>query len=166
MPEEKSATLSEALEAHDTASVVAIAGHPLHAMMVHFPIALAILTLGADLLYWWDGDPFWLRAGLWSAGVAFFTAIAAGLVGLVELLLVPGIRTRVSGWAHGVAGVMLTAVLGASWSLRLLRPEAVLPLGLPLALLGAVLAAFAGWHGGKLIFHHGIAIKASEPPPE
>ncbi len=146
------------IESADSASVVAMAGHPLHAMMVHFPIVLGFATLAADLFFWWGGDPFWARAGVWAIGVGFLAGVAAGLVGLAELLLVRGIRLRGSGWAHGVAAVMLISVLGMNWGLRLNRPEDVLPLGLGLSALGAVLIGFAGWHGGKLIYHHGIGL--------
>lgn len=142
----------------DVSSAVAVAGHPLHAMSVHFPIALVIATLGADVFYWWSADPFWLRAGLWSAGFAFATGVGAGLVGTVELLLVPGIRSRVASWAHAVAAMMLLSVAGLNWGLRLHMPEAVLPHGLLLSLLAAGLTGLAGWHGGKLIFHHGIGL--------
>lgn len=142
-----------------TASVVAVAGHPLHAASVHFPIALAVLTLGADLVLWWDGDPFWQRAGLWAAGLGFVTGALAGLIGLAELLLVAGIRLRVTGWAHGVAAVMLIAGLGANWGLRMHDPDAVLPHGLLLSGLVLLLTGIAGWHGGKLVFHHGIGLK-------
>ncbi|AMY69363.1 DUF2231 domain-containing protein [Frigidibacter mobilis] len=150
------------LDSADSASIVALAGHPLHAMMVHFPIVLGMATLAADLFFWWGGDPFWARAAVWAIGVAFLAGVAAGLVGLAELLLVRGIRLRGSGWAHGVAAVMLISVLGMNWGLRLTRPEDVLPLGLALSALGAVLIGFAGWHGGKLIYHHGIGLVADE----
>lgn len=154
------------LEAADSASVVAMAGHPLHAMMVHFPIVLGMATLAADVFFWWGGDPFWARAAVWAVGVAFLAGIAAGLVGLAELLLVRGIRLRGSGWAHGVAAVMLISVLGMNWGLRLTRPEDVLPLGLGLSALGAVLVGFAGWHGGKLIYHHGVGLVDAEDEDE
>ncbi|HSP25603.1 MAG TPA: DUF2231 domain-containing protein, partial [Saliniramus sp.] len=61
-------------------STIALAGHPIHAMMVHFPIALVLATLGVDVFYWWTADPFWLRVGLWSIGFAFATGVAAGVV--------------------------------------------------------------------------------------
>ncbi|MEQ8266481.1 MAG: DUF2231 domain-containing protein [Parvibaculum sp.] len=149
------------IEEKDVGSAIAVAGHPLHAMSVHFPIALVVATLGVDVFYWWTGDPFWLRAGLWSAGFAFATGIAAGLVGTAELVLVPGIRGRVASWAHGVAAMMLISVAGLNWGLRLTAPEAVLPHGLLLSLLAAGLTGLAGWHGGKLIFHHGIGLMVS-----
>ena len=60
----------------DVGSAVALVGHPIHVMMVHFPIAFVVATLGIDVIYWWSGDPFWVRAGLWSAGFAFWSGAA------------------------------------------------------------------------------------------
>jgi uncharacterized membrane protein len=91
--ERKNPVMAE-IEEKDASSAVAVAGHPLHAMTVHFPIALAFATLAVDLFYWYSGDPFWVRAGLWSSGGVFFMGLAAGLVGTAELLAVPGIRGR------------------------------------------------------------------------
>ena len=59
----------------DTGSAVAVVGHPIHVMMVHFPIAFVIATLGVDVFYWWSGDPFWVRVGLWAAGFTFWTGV-------------------------------------------------------------------------------------------
>lgn len=52
---------------HRTESRIAVAGHPIHAMLVTFPIALTMCTLGADGFYWWTGDAFWARAALWAS---------------------------------------------------------------------------------------------------
>lgn len=152
----------EEVAAEPVASAVAVAGHPLHAMSVHFPIALVIATLGCDLFYWWSADPFWLRVGLWSSGFAFATGVAAGLVGTAELLLVPGIRIRVASWTHAVAAMMLISIAGMNWGLRLVDETAVLPHGLLLSLLASVFTVLAGWHGGKLVFDHGIGLMISE----
>lgn len=149
------------LQKLDVSSAVAVAGHPIHAMSVHFPIALVIATLGVDVFYWWSADPFWLRVGLWSAGFAFWTGVGAGIVGTAELLLVPGIRKRAASWAHGIAAMTLLAVAGANWGVRLIDVNAVLPHGLLLSLLATVMTAIAGWHGGKLIFDHGIGLMVS-----
>ena len=146
------------LEEKDVSSAVAVAGHPLHAMSVHFPIALVFITLAIDLLYWWSGDPFSLRAGLRSAGGAFFSGMAAGAVGTVELLSVAGIRERVASWAHAIAAMMLIALAGLNWGLRVTNAAEILPHGLLVSVLAAVMTGMAGWHGGKLIFDHGIGL--------
>lgn len=151
----------EKLEEKDKTSAIAVAGHPLHAMSVHFPIALVFGTLAVDVFYWWTADVFWLRVGVWTAGVAFFTGLGAGLVGTAELLLVPGIRARVASWAHAIAAVMLISIAGANWGLRIGMEDAVLPHGLLLSCLAAVMTGVAGWHGGKLIFDHGIGLMVS-----
>lgn len=146
----------------DVSSAVAVAGHPIHAMAVHFPIALAIATLGVDVMYWWSGDDFWLRAGLWATGGAFVTGTLAGLVGTAELVLVPGIRSRAASWTHAIAAMMFLSIIGMNWVVRLADLAAVLPLGLALSALGAVFTGLAGWHGGKLILHHGVGIMVSD----
>ncbi|GGA49547.1 DUF2231 domain-containing protein [Pelagibacterium lentulum] len=146
---------------HDITSAVAVAGHPIHAMSVHFPIALVIGTLGLDLLYWFSGDPFFLRASVWSAGSAFILGVAAAIVGTAELLLVRGIRSRVGSWTHAVAAMTLLAIAGTNWGVRLVAPDEVLPHGLALSVLASIFTGIAGWHGGKLVFDHGVGLMVS-----
>ncbi len=142
-------------------SAVAVVGHPIHVMMVHFPVAFVVATLGVDVFYWWSGDPFWLRVGVWAAGAAFWTGVGASIVGTGELLLVRGIRLHEASWSHAIAAMTLVAIAGASWGLRMTDPQSVLPHGLVLSMLASVMVGFAGWHGGKLVFDHGIGILVS-----
>jgi len=150
----------EAVAVHDTDSAVALVGHPVHAMLVHFPIAFCVATFGADLLWWFGADVFWLRVGLWAAGLAFLSGIAAAIAGTAELILVKGIRIRVASWTHATAAMMLISILGANWGLRLAGAE-VLPHGLALSGFAVLFAGFAGWHGGKLVLDHGVSVMAS-----
>ncbi|TYL86659.1 DUF2231 domain-containing protein [Bradyrhizobium rifense] len=145
----------------DVGSAVALVGHPIHVMMVHFPIAFVIATLGVDVFYWWSGDAFWARVGLWSTGMAFWSAVAASIVGTGELLLVRGIRLLEASWSHAVAAMTLVAIAGANWGLRLVDTQSILPHGLALSALASVMVGFAGWHGGKLVFDHGVGILVS-----
>ena len=159
--EDDASPVMQAVFDMDASSAVAVAGHPVHAMLVHFPIALVFATLGTDLAYWYTGDDFWLRASLWAAGGAFAMGILASIAGTAELLLVPGIRVRVASWNHAVVAMVLLAVIGTNWGLRLVNPDLVLTAGLFLSMLSAVAAGLAGWHGGKLIFHHGVGLMVS-----
>ena len=149
------------LERLDVGSKVAIVGHPIHVLLVHFPVAFVIATLGVDVIYWWSGDVFWLRVGIWSAGMAFVSGVAASIIGTAELLLVRGIRLHEASWSHAIAAMTLVAIAGANWGLRLTDPVSVLPHGLLLSMLASVMVGFAGWHGGKLVFDHGIGILVS-----
>lgn len=150
----------EAIEREGTGSVVALVGHPIHAMMVHFPIALVIATLGSDVFYWITGDEFFLRTGLWAAAFAFITGIAAAIAGTAELILVRGIRIRVASWTHATAAMTLISIMAANWGVRLIEAP-VLPHGLALSVLAAIFTALAGWHGGKLVLDHGVGVMVS-----
>ena len=138
-----------------TESRIAILGHPIHAMSVSFPVALTFCAFGADLLYWWTGDVFWARAGIWAAGTGFLFGMLAGFSGTAEILLVSGIRARAAAWTHFIIAVTLLALLGANWGHRLSGYEtAVLPYGILLSGLCVLMVAFTGWHGGKLVFDY------------
>ncbi len=147
-------------EFYETESRVAVLGHPIHAMSVAFPIALTFTLLGADLLYWWTGDAFWARAGVWSAGGGFLLGLLAGLSGTAELLLVAGIRARTAAWSHFIFAVLLLALLGVNWGYRLHDYQAVvLPYGLLLSIFCVIMALVTGWHGGKLVFDYRLGAK-------
>ncbi len=144
---------------HGTATRVAFFGHPAHAMLVPFPIAFLMGVLASDVAWWYWGDPFWARMSLWMAGVGALCGILAGIAGTAELLAVRDIRRRAAAWSHFVVAVMLLSVGVANWGLRLGDPQAhIVPHGLYLSGLGALLVAVAGWLGGTLVFEHQVGV--------
>ncbi|MFC4726305.1 DUF2231 domain-containing protein [Glycocaulis abyssi] len=152
---------------HDLDSRIALAGHPIHAMLVAFPIAGTFALAFCDVAFWWTGDLFWARAALWASGGGFAMGCLAALAGAAELLLVPGVRRRAAAWSHAVAAMVLLGVMAASWSLRLQQgADAILPWGLILSWMALGLVGIAGWHGGKLVFEHqvGVSLPEEEDP--
>ncbi|WP_371347188.1 DUF2231 domain-containing protein [Ancylobacter sp. IITR112] len=146
----------------DTESKIAIAGHPLHAMLVTFPIALSFSTLGGDLLYWWTGSSFWSHVSAYAVFGAFAIGVLAGITGTAELLMVRGIRNRSASWTHFILAVMLLSLIGTNWIIRIGDPDgAVLPVGLALSVVMAGMTALTGWHGGKLVFDYQIGTRSA-----
>ncbi|MEM7566139.1 MAG: DUF2231 domain-containing protein [Pseudomonadota bacterium] len=153
------ASSSEGDGLDDLNSRIAVFGHPIHAMLVAFPIAGAFWVAGCDALYWWTLDPFFARAALWGSGAAFAMGCLAALSGAGEMLLVPSARLHPSAWSHAVIAMALLSVLALNWVHRFGgAEEAVLPFGLLLSGLQVVLVGFAGWHGGKLVFEHRFGV--------
>src|SRR5437773_12414611 len=67
------------------ASRASIGGHPIHPMLIPFPIGLLVFSLIADLIYLWRGNP------VWENYIAFYTllggiigAAAAAIPGLID----------------------------------------------------------------------------------
>jgi uncharacterized membrane protein len=147
----------------DLGSRIALAGHPVHAILVTFPIAMTVATLGADIFWWLTADPFFARVALWTAGWGFGMGVLSAIAGTAELLAGPGIRRRPESWTHAVAAMMLLATVGANWGLRLDDPQAaILPWGMVLSFGGLVFVGLAGWHGGKLVFEHQMGVMIGE----
>ena len=156
---QKDSEISPDPQVEGAPSRMAVAGHPLHPMTVTFPIAFLMAALPSDLAFVLLDDPFWARMSLWLLGAGTTMGVLAGVIGTIELLLVGGIRRRLTSWSHFVMAVMLLAIGFANWMLRLDDAAgAILPWGLYLSAVGAALTAIAGWLGAKLVFHHQIGV--------
>lgn len=140
-------------------SRMAIQGHPLHPVMIHFPVAALIGLLAADLAYWYTGDFFWARASLWLAGVGAAGGWLSGIVGLIDLTTVMRIRRLVTGWCHAMLAVMLLSLASLNWLLRIGDPEInILPWGLYVSGISGVLIAATGFLGGQLVYEYGVGV--------
>lgn len=150
-----------------TTSYVAVAGHPIHPMLITFPIAYLLAALASDAGYWWTGDPFWARASLWLTGGGLLMGTLAALAGMLDFLLVRDIRRHVTSWSHFLMAVMMLSLAGANWWLRVADAEAgVLPWGIVLSAATALALSVAGWLGGKLVFEHGVGTGADDEAEE
>jgi uncharacterized membrane protein len=61
-----------------------IAGHPIHPMLIPFPVAFLVATLVSDLIFWRTGNPGWATASLWLLGAALVMAALAAVAGLTD----------------------------------------------------------------------------------
>lgn len=140
-------------------STVAIAGHPLHPLIVTFPIAFLTATLLTDLAYWFSGDFFWARASFWLISAGIVTALLAMATGLLDFFKISRVRQHSAGWIHligNVAVVLLSLVnLFLRWSDR---SATILPAGLILSLVVATILGVTGWYGAELVFRHKVAV--------
>jgi uncharacterized membrane protein len=155
---------SRATEYHGTGvtSSVNILGHPIHPIIVIFPVAFLSGTAGADIGYWLTQDPFWARASMWLIGLGASAGILAGIIGMVDFLRIPRVRHRTAGWAHMVANILALVLSLINFGLRLNDPATtIVPVGLTLSLVVATLLLIGGWFGGELTFRHKIGVIGS-----
>lgn len=138
-------------------SKITIKQHPLHPMMVSFPIAFLSSTILTDAAFWWLGDPFWAAVSFWLCAAGFAIGVLAALVGLADFVQIEEARRHVTGWSHLIVAIAALALAAANLRLRLGDPaNAVIPWGIVLSAALALLVAVTGWLGGSLTFRHGI----------
>lgn len=141
----------------NTPSWFSVGGHPLHPMLIHFPIAFLVGGLGCDIGFWWTGDPFWARAAIWIIGGGLAMGLLAALAGIIDFVLVSGIRRHVTSWSHALTAVMLLSLAATNWWLRLGDPTAdLLPWGLFLSSISVLAVSVAGILGGALVYEHNV----------
>ncbi|QNI02774.1 DUF2231 domain-containing protein [Halomonas sp. SH5A2] len=143
-------------------SRASIAGHPLHPVMIHFPVAALIGLVASDIGFLLSDDPFWLRASLWLAGVGAFGGWIASTAGIIDLVTVPRIRRLITGWSHAIVAVVMLSLASLNWLLRFNDPSAVLPWGLAISLITAGLIAVAGLLGGQLVYEQAVGVDVED----
>lgn len=140
-----------------------LAGHPVHVMLVDFPIALFSAALLFDLTCVATGDGSWCRAALYDAVLGYALALAAVATGAVDLFLViPAHRRSYQAAAtHALFAVAALLLYGAGLAIRyagLARAEAASPALIALSAVGVALLWAAAWYGGELVFRYGIGL--------
>lgn len=139
-------------------SRASIGRHPLHPMMIHFPVAALLGLVAADFGWWYSADPFWARAGLWLAGVGAIGGWIASSMGLIDLLSVPRIREKITAWCHALLAVMMLSAATLNWLLRLRGADTAEIAGPWLSVLTAVLIALTAALGGQLVYEHAVGV--------
>jgi uncharacterized membrane protein len=143
-----------------------IGKHPVHPMLVAFPVAFYTTTLIAFCVHALTGEPFWFRVGVCAnvAGVA--GALLAAIPGFIDWTFgIPaGSPAKTTGMAHMALNVL--ALLVFSGNLVLQWPhwndlQAPVALSVVLPLLGVVLTGCAGWLGWKLVQTHHVGVELS-----
>lgn len=145
-------------------SRAAIGPHPIHPVLIHFPVAALIGLLAADAAHWYTADPFWSRAGLWLAGTGAFGGWLASAAGFVDLVAVAQIREKITAWCHALGAVMMLSLASLNWLLRYTH-DVVSLAGFGLSLLTVGLIGIVGWLGGRLVYEHAVGIQHGPPSP-
>jgi uncharacterized membrane protein len=143
-------------------SKIKIFGHPVHPMLVAFPVALYTAAMVCFIIYNNNGDGFWFKAGLAANIAGVGMAVLAALPGFIDWLNIPsGTRPKKTGVTHllfNVISLLLFAInalmLYAQWNA--VTPE--LYYALPLSIAGFVCTIVAGFMGWTLVQKHHVGV--------
>ena len=142
-----------------------IAKHPIHPMLVVFPIGLWIFSLVCDLVFLFgSANPLWRDMAFYTMAGGWIGALAAAVPGLIDYFsMTPGAAKRVATthMALNLVAVTLYAInLWIRWSGN---GAGGWPVGL--SVLAVLLLAAAGWLGGELVYVHGMGVEEKPQAP-
>lgn len=146
------------------ASPASLGRHPVHPMLIPFPIALWIFSLVADLIYLWRGNP------VWKDWIAFYTllggtigAAVAAVPGIVDWLSIKDRKVKKLADWHARLNVIALIIFAASFYLRTMSGARLLggsyTIPVVLSVVGIILITISGWLGGEMVYVHGVAVE-------
>jgi uncharacterized membrane protein len=140
-------------------STASIAGHPIHPMLIPFPIAFFVATFACDVAYWITVDQRWFEATLWLLGAGVIMALLAAAAGLTDLLGDTRIRSLSTAWWHAGGNVLVVVIEIVNFFLRYGEGAgAVLPAGIILSAAVVCILLFTGWKGWEMVYRHHVGI--------
>lgn len=126
-------------------------GHPIHLILIVFPLGLLATSFFFDLAYLATARAQLALVAWWMIFAGVIGGVAAGLFGLIDWLAIPrGTRARRVGAWHGIGNAIVAVLFAASWVLRRDAPEHPEGIAIVLSGMGVLLSVLTGWLGGEL----------------
>ena len=147
------------------ASGAKLFGHPIHQMLIVFPLGLLAMAVIFDVIRLAGGSPALGTAAFYMIGAGVICGLVAALFGLIDWLAIPS-KTRaksVGAW-HAIGNVVVVLLFATSWWLRTGNRENPPTFAFIIALVGVGLALVTGWLGGELVDRLGIGVDEGANP--
>ena len=141
-------------------STAAIGGHPIHPMLIPYPLAFLTTALATDLAARATGDAFWSRASNWLLGAGIVSGAVAGAVGVIDYVTIRRAHEKNVGKIHAYGNPLALALAAANLATRRGAPDGALP-GTGAVILSAATAAVlgvTGWAGAELSYRHMVGV--------
>jgi uncharacterized membrane protein len=144
------------------ATPASVAKHPIHPMLVVFPIGLWIFSLVSDVMALAGGRSIWNEIAFYTMLGGLIGALIAAIPGLVDFLAISDADSAKIARSHLVLNLIAVALYAINLYLRAAgSPGSPLPVFLSVA--GVLVLAASGWLGGELVYVHGIGVERTVP---
>ena len=142
-----------------TRSIASIGGHPIHPMLVPFPIVCFVGAFVTDLVYWRSMSFIWTTFSVWLITAGLIMAVFAAIVGLVDFAANRRIREFRPAWYH-LFGNALAIVLSVINVFVHSRDgyTAVVPTGIILSGIVVLIMMITGWIGGEAAYRRRVGV--------
>jgi uncharacterized membrane protein len=139
-------------------STATIGGHPIHPMLIPFPIVCFIGTLVTDIMYIQSHNHGWATASRILLLVGLIMAALAAVAGLTDYMGDDRIRRSKDALKHMLANVTAVVLEIVNLASRLRTDQQIPHLGVILSAVVVLILLYSGWKGGELVYRHGIGV--------
>jgi uncharacterized membrane protein len=141
-----------------------LANHPIHPMLVVFPIGLWIFSLICDLIGTSVATTgVWFTVALYTMVGGLIGALAAAVPGLIDLLYYKGGAPPVKKIALTHMTINLTVVVLYAVNIWLsMSSQESMKVSIVLSIIGVCMIAVSGWLGGQMVHVYGVGVEGRE----
>jgi uncharacterized membrane protein len=134
--------------------------HPIHPMLIVFPIALFIFSLVCDVFYHAGShDPFWKGVAFYTMAGGVVGALLAAVPGFIDYLSLTNRTAKKIATTHMVLNLIVTALFIFNLEIRYNASPGSDLFGVALSVVAIALMAASGWLGGSLVYVHRVGIE-------
>jgi uncharacterized membrane protein len=134
-------------------------GHPIHQMLIVFPLGLLGTSLFFDILHIATDGDHWALVAYYMIAAGILSGLLAAPFGLIDWLAIPGgTRAKRIGLLHGGGNVVVLLLFALSWFSRRDLPTTPSSLEVALSGVAVLLALVTGWLGGELVDRLGVGV--------
>ena len=134
-------------------------GHPIHPMLIVFPLGLLATAVAFDVVGLVNGDNSWFGISFWMIAAGIIGGLLSAVFGLIDWWAIPSdTRAKAIGLWHGLGNVIVVLLFIASWFMRKPLPTQPSSGALTLSFIAVVLALVTGWLGGELVDRLGVGV--------
>jgi uncharacterized membrane protein len=134
-------------------------GHPIHQMLIPFPLGLLVTSLLFDAAYWFTGNGRMAEVAYWMIVVGVISGMLAAVFGAIDFWAIPKrTRAKAVGLYHGVGNVVVVGLFIVSWWMRRDAPMQPDTLAIMLSLGAVALGTVTAWLGGELVDRLGVGV--------
>lgn len=148
-------------------SKVKIAGHPIHPMLIAYPVAFYTATVVCYIAYSSNQNPFWFKVAVVSNIAGAIMAAIAAVPGFIDWLFIPSdSRAKKTGLFHMICNVLALVCFAVTAFLECPRWDDEHPglgIAIPLTATGFVLTLAAGFLGWTLVQRHHVGVEIDHP---
>jgi uncharacterized membrane protein len=140
-------------------------GHPIHPMLIVFPLGVLATAVAFDIVGLVQGDSSWFAISYWMIAAGIIGGLLAAVFGLIDWVGIPsGTRAKTIGLLHGGTNVLVVLLFIGSWFMRGAPTNVPSSSAFALSFIAVVLALVGGWLGGELVDRLGIGVDAGANP--